>query len=182
MPLTILFVALLVGCTSTSSQPNQDVVLKQIEQQYRHLAAAFDRGDPKAVLAMRTADFHTIGPDGRHLDYNEMEGYTRHWFEVNKPPIKVRFSVREVSIRGDEAVVGVFQEASRNQELAGTLRRVEHSVLQRETWVRTNRGWRVRFVDKVHDQRRWVDGKEVDPSKPFDPDADHFVHHASGND
>jgi hypothetical protein len=69
------------------------------------------------------------------------------------------------------AVAEVFQEASRTRELAGKVRKVETSVIQRETWVKTLEGWKLQSVDNVRDQRRFVDGKRVDPTKPYDPNA-----------
>ena len=67
------------------------------------------------------------------------------------------------------AVAEVFQEATRYRELAGQRRKVDTSVLQRETWAKTAEGWKLKVVDNVRDQKRFVDGKRVDPTKPYDP-------------
>lgn len=147
----------------------------QIQARYDALAAAFAREDVDAAIAFRTRDFATVGPDGRTLGYDEMAEYTRNWFRINEPPIVTTFTIQNVEMRGsDEAAVTVLQKASRMQQLAGKLRKVEHDVVQRETWVRTAEGWKIRGVDRVRDQRRWVDGKRVDPTRPFDPDAPEF--------
>ena len=53
----------------------------------------------------------------------------------------------------------------------GKRRRVDTSVVQRETWTKTTAGWKLKSVDNVRDQKRFVDGKRVDPTKPHDPDA-----------
>jgi ketosteroid isomerase-like protein len=173
MKILAVILAWLLGCASTPADPA--TVRREVEAQYGRLAAAFQRQDVSAVLGMRTPDFHTIGPDGRHLDATEMEAYTRHWFEMNHPPIVVRFTVRSIAAVGpDDVAVTVFQEGSRFQELAGKRRRVDHNVIQRETWRRTPAGWRIRMVDDVHDQKRWVDGVRVDPTKPYDPEAAPF--------
>ena len=58
--------------------------------------------------------------------------------------------------------------------LAVTPSGVDTSVRQRETWSHTPQGWRLTCVDNVHDQRRYVDGKRVDPTKPYDPNAPPF--------
>ena len=71
----------------------------------------------------------------------------------------------------DEAVVTVRQSFRRMQMIAGKLRQVDTSVTQDETWVRTPEGWRLRFVQNVHGMLWYVDGKRVDPRKPFDADA-----------
>lgn len=152
----LLSVLLSFACASTAD------VRSEIQAQYDRLAEAFEREDIDAVLSFRTPDFNTIGPDGRHLSYAEMVDYTRGWFELNQQPIRVGFTIQEIEMRGaDEAAVTVFQQGSRRQEVDGKLRTVEHSVVQRETWVRTPDGWKIRMVDQVRDQRRWVDGERV---------------------
>lgn len=157
MRTAILFsLVLSFACASTGS------VRSEIQAQYDRLAKASEREDVDAVLSFRTADFNTTGPDGRHLTYEEMKDYTRNWFAINHPPIRVRMTVREVEMNGpDEAAVTVFQEGSRRQEVNGKMSTVEHSVIQRETWVRTPDGWKIRKVDEVRDQRRWVNGVRV---------------------
>ena len=153
---TLLSLLLSIACASTAS------VQSEIQAQYDALAKASEREDLDAVLSFRTQDFHTTGPDGRQLTYAEMVEYARGWFELNQQPIRVRMTIQSVEMNGpDEAAVTVFQEASRRQEVDGKLRTVETSVVQRETWVRTANGWKIRMVDNVRDQRRWVDGERV---------------------
>jgi hypothetical protein len=53
--------------------------------------------------------------------------------------------------------------------LEGKRRRVDTSVVQRETWSKTADGWKLKCVDSVRDQRSFVDGKRVDPTKPYNP-------------
>ena len=69
------------------------------------------------------------------------------------------------------AVADVLQEVIRTRELAGKVREVKTSVVQTETWVYVNDQWNLKLVDNVHDQKRFVDGKRVDPAKPYDPNA-----------
>lgn len=148
-------------------------VRKELELQYRKLAEAHDRRDLKAIASLKTQDFHSIFPDGRVGDAKTMAEYTRQFIEMNKPPYGVRITIRELIVSDNRliAVAEVFQEASRMRELAGKLRKVETSVEQRETWSRTPEGWKLKVVDHVRNQKRFVDGKRVDPTKPYDPDA-----------
>jgi ketosteroid isomerase-like protein len=173
MKILAIIIAWLVGCAAAA--PDRAVVERELRGEYDALATAFERQDIDAVLAFRADDFHTIGPDGRHLNAEEMERYTRDWFERNRPPIRTRFTLRDIRVDADRATVTVFQEASRRQLLAGRERLVEHSVIQDETWQKSPAGWRIVAVENVHDQRRWVDGKRVDPTQPYDPDAPPFV-------
>jgi ketosteroid isomerase-like protein len=162
--------------SSTTASPNDpQQVRREVEAAYARMATAFEQKDLEGVLGPRTDDFHTTGPDGRQLGTAEMRDYLRNWLQINHPPIDVKFTIRDIEMSGpDEAKVTVLQEASRMQEQAGKMRKVDHNVVQRETWRRTPEGWKIAAVDRVRDQRRWVDGKRVDPTKRFDPDAPPF--------
>jgi len=46
--------------------------------------------------------------------------------------------------------------------------------LQTETWIYVNDEWKLKSVDNVHEQKRFVDGKRVDPTKPYNPDDPPF--------
>ncbi len=163
------------ACWQASATKAQDdsSVRRELEAQYAKLIEAHYRKDLKAILALKTSDFHTIGPDGRVNDSRMMEEYSRQFLEANKPPFTIKMSIQELRVSENRliAVAVILQEVTRFRELAGKRRKVETSVVQRETWAKTPGGWKLKVVDDVHDQRRWVDGKRVDPTKPYDPDA-----------
>lgn len=147
-------------------------VRRELEVQYKKLAEAHDKKDLKAILALRTTDFHTVLPDGRVTDSKLMEEYSKGFLERNQPPFNFRFTIQKLTVSLNKliAVAEVFQEGSRYQDLAGKRRKVETSVVQRETWARTPDGWKLKSVDNVRDQKKSVDGKRVDPTKPYNPD------------
>ena len=72
------------------------------------------------------------------------------------------------------AVCEVFQEISRYRDMEWKRRKVDTSVHQRETWWKSPDGWKIKSVDNVRDDRRYIDGKRVDPSKPYDPNAPEY--------
>jgi hypothetical protein len=102
-----------------------------------------------------------------------MAEYTRGFLESNDPPYNTKFTIQKLAVsdNGLIAVAEVLQEVSRYRELSGKRRKVETSVVQRETWSKTSEGWKLKCVDSVHDHKRFVDGKRVDPTKPYDPEA-----------
>jgi hypothetical protein len=157
-------------------------IRKELAAQYEKLAAAHDRKDLAAIVAMKTADFHAIFPDGRVGDARAMEEYSRQFLEANQPPYNVHVGIETLTVseNGLIAVAEVLQKATRYRELAGKRRRVDTSVRQRETWSKTADGWKLKCVDSVRDQRRFVDGKRVDPTKPYDPDAPPFEPDSTG--
>ena len=160
-----LALVLLAACTSVSPR---DTAEREIRAQYDALERAYAARDIPAILALRDKNFETFGPQGQHDDYARMAEYTRQWFALNKPPIKSRFTIESIEMKSpDEAAVRVLQWASRYQERDGKLRLVEHEVRQRETWVRTPQGWRIRKVDDIDlaHRKRWIDGKLEAPAQ-----------------
>lgn len=148
-------------------------IRRELEAQYRKLAQAHDRRDLRAIVALKTADLHAISPDGRVGDAKMLEQYSKQFLEGNQPPYDIRNSIQTLTVSEHKliAVAEVLQEATRYRDLAGKRRRVDTSVLQRETWTKTASGWKLKLVDRVRDQKRFVDGKRVNPTQPYDPDA-----------
>jgi hypothetical protein len=166
-----LLIALICLASVARAQDDADV-RRELEAQYKKLAEAHDRKDLKAIIALKTSDFHAVFPDGRVGDSKLMEQYSKEFLERNKSPFNLRFTIQKLTVSYNKliAVAEIFQEAARYQDLAGKRRRVETSVIQREIWAKTTEDWKLKSVDNIHDQKKFVDGKRVDPVKPFNPD------------
>jgi ketosteroid isomerase-like protein len=153
---------LLVAATACASVPENVRVQREIQAEYRKLDAAFERRDVHGVLSFRTPDFFVHGPQGERQTFEQMAEYTRNWLLVqNKPPIDVSVTVDSVELLPDGAVAAkVTQRASRYQDREGKRVHVRHVVQQRETWVRTANGWKIRTVDQIDlaNRKRWIDG------------------------
>jgi hypothetical protein len=169
-----LFALILTAAGGGKSFARDDAeVRRELEVQYKKLAEAHDRKDLKAIASLKTPDFHAIFPDGRVGDVKLMEQYTKQFIESNQPPFNIRNTIQKLTVSENRliAVAEVFQEISRTRELEGKVRKVDTIVIQRETWVKTSEGWKLKLVDNVRDQKRFVDGKRVDPTKQYDPNA-----------
>jgi hypothetical protein len=95
--LTILFGLGSVGCAHgghhaavTAASPALSEARRGIEEGYRRNREAFLARDVKAIMSLRTEDFHTIGPDGKQVDRAGMETYTigllngiKRWIEID---------------------------------------------------------------------------------------------------
>lgn len=162
------------ACAAASEEAGALSVCRELQARYRDLARANEARDIAAVQAIRTPDFSTIGPDGRRNSPADMEAYSRRLFESIRPPIRIENTILSLAIDGDTAVVDVLQEFSRRLLVNEVERAVETSVIQKETWRRMPDGWRIAFVSDVHDGRRFVDGKRVEPGQPYDPEAPPF--------
>lgn len=154
-----LLIALFLIAACATSRDEQ--IKRDIRAQYDKLERAFEARDMNAILALRHPDLQTFPPNGPPNNYAEMAEYTRQWLTNNKPPIEVSFELTSFDIKSpDEVAVMTIQRASRYQEREGKLRRVQHEVTQRETWVRTPDGWKMRKVDQIDlaHRKRWIDG------------------------
>jgi ketosteroid isomerase-like protein len=163
----------LAACDPPRPAPQPDA-RAEVETQYERLAEAIRRGDLEAVLAVQAPDFTSRNPSGEAFDYAAMAEYTRRMTSAIDSVIHVRNRIREFTVRGDTAVADVCQEFSRVQRVGDSLRRVDTSALQTETWVRRPEGWRRRHVENVRGLRWFVEGVRIDPSQPYTPGAPEY--------
>ncbi len=146
-------------------------VRQALEAQYAKVAEAQKNKDIEAMRLLRTADFSVKTQNGETWDLEQSLNYSRRGFEQIESVIGLSNTIESLTINGDEAVVVVHQRFSRMQVKGGQLRKVETEARQRETWVNTPDGWKLKLIDDVRPGAWIVDGKRVDPSKPYDPDA-----------
>ena len=175
MNLRIKFLFLTAACSCYGYSQDSlaiDSVKKILNSRYEALSKAMDERDLKKILDFKTSDFHSIGPDGRVLDNITMKEYSRQFITNNIPPYNIKNTILKLRLSDNKivAVVDVLQESVRKRLLLEKLREVKTTVLQTETWIFTNKKWKLKLVDNVHDQKRYIDGKRVDPTKPFNPE------------
>ena len=175
--ITLIFLTLFYAYSAWSQDSLAvDSVKKILSGRYEALAKAMDERDLTKILSFKTEDFHAIGPDGRVLDHITMKEYSRQFITNNLPPYNIKNTILNLGLSENKivAVADVLQEATRKRELAGKPREVKTSVLQTETWIYVNNQWKLKLVDNAHDQKRFVDGKRVDPTKPYNPNDPPF--------
>jgi hypothetical protein len=146
-----------------------------LEAQYAKIAEAYQHDSPAVVLELRTPDFSVQMPNGERWDAEQSAAYVKAGFEQVKQTLGLSFTIGDIDVHGDMAAAVIHQRWSRIQMKKGQLRRLDTSVCQRETWINTAEGWRLRLIDSVQPLIWSVDGKRVDPSKPYDPDAPAYV-------
>ncbi len=146
-------------------------VRRALEAQYALIAEAQKNKDIDALRSLRTSNFTVKMPSGETWDLETSLNYSKRGFEQVQSIVSISNTIDSLTINGNEAVAVVHQQWSRMQMMKGKLRLVETSAVQRETWVNTPDGWKLKLIDDIYPGVWIVDGKRVDPSKPYDPNA-----------
>jgi ketosteroid isomerase-like protein len=137
-----------------------------IEAWYARNSDAMRRKDIAAVMALRTADFHTLTPDGKTNTRGEMEAYTRRLFDMIDRFLTLEFEVGTIDLRGEIASADVRQRTVRKQRMPdGQIHEVDASVTQKEHWKMTPDGWKLWRVDGIRDQQILVDDRAWKPGR-----------------
>jgi hypothetical protein len=169
MPRLIRFVLFLLvsaagaATAAANHTPSQAVAAEtlrpSLEDAYERLRQAMLARDAEAVIAMRTADFHSVTPDGATHGPEEMAGFTRNLLANLVEWIDASFTVGPIERNGDEVSADIGQHSIRMMRRPDGVHRIENWVTQRETWLITPEGLKIRRVDNIRDQRVLIDGK-----------------------
>jgi ketosteroid isomerase-like protein len=155
----------------TKVKPKPKLVRHALEARYAEIREAYRVKDPDVVLRMRTENFHAVMPSGETWDAATSAQYTRAGFAQVESTLALTFELGMIEVQGDTAAAEIDQHWVRRQQKAGALRHVDTRAHQRETWLNRNGTWLLWRVDHVQPGRWIVDGKRIDPSKPYDPKA-----------
>ena len=145
-----------------------------LEALYARAVQAYADDAPGAVLALRAPDFSAVLPNGPRWTADESAAYVRASFAQVDSTLQLSFVIDSLAVQGDTAIATIHQTWKRLQQKAGRQRLVETEAVQREWWRHTADGWRLFRVDAVRPGIWKVDGKRVDPSRPYDPKAPPF--------
>jgi hypothetical protein len=169
---TLIVDVFVISFAGFANQTNDECTVREaLEVQYAKLAEANAKKDLKAILGLRAPNFSTVGPDGKKHSKENDAAYVMQLESAMELPIRLSNIIIGVKVQGDEGAATVFQRLERRQSLGGKVRNVLTSVIQTETWVKMADGWKIKFVENAHNRRWYVDGKRIDPNKPFDPAA-----------
>jgi hypothetical protein len=169
--------AFVVISTSASAQTVElDPQLTPMQAHYARLSQAYAENDPAMIVAYRTEDFYVELPGGARIPRETAQEVLVAFFQESQPPIEVVTTIQCAALTSDtEARFIVTQRTGRTAELEDEYRQVQNQVTQTDTWRLTEAGWRLASVSDIHDQRRWIDGVEVNPALPYDPNAPAFT-------
>jgi hypothetical protein len=143
-------------------------VFKELEAVFAERVKAVKNIDAEAQVAMVSPDYSATEPNGQTLTYDQIVAYIRGGPQQIISVQDFNAIIESLTIRGDEAIVDARQKNfSRTQRLRdGNVHNVLTGVLQREIWVKTAKGWKLRRVDNLRERIFLVDGKPFNPNAP----------------
>ena len=156
------------GCRRGTPVPKDPAtVQKELEQRYVENEAGFRAKDPDRVMRLRHPDFHTIDPDGKVSNREQMYDRTRKFIARVAEWDSLSETITALSLSGDTARAIVLQRTTRKQFFPdSTLHEVKTSVVQRESWIKTPQGWLMWRVDQIKPRATIVDGKPLPQPSP----------------
>jgi hypothetical protein len=151
------------GASRDSAATKEDpveVVRRELAARYKENEEGFFARDPDRVMRLRHAEFHTLTPDGKVNNREQMYQRTRDFIARIERFDSLSETIMELKLEGDTAHALVDQRTVRQQRFPdGTLHEVRTSVVQRESWKKTAEGWLLWRVDEVQPGQTLVDGK-----------------------
>ena len=135
-------------------------VLRELEAVFAERVKAVKNKDAEAQIAQVSPDYSATLPSGQTLSYEQIVAYMRRGAEQFVSVLDLSITIESLTLRGNEAIVDARQKFSRTQRLQdGNVHNVVTGVLQREIWVKTAEGWKLKRVDNEREQKFLVDGK-----------------------
>lgn len=159
-PLLALAAILCIAASSADSRS----VRAELQKQYDVAAAAFLRRDVAGIMKVTSPDLTSRRPDGHVWNRKQLQVYMNLTVGALKTIDSARFRVRKIESRDGEVVAlvdhtvsGILGDAS------GKPRRIVDVSTDRDIWVKTPDGWRLKFTECVK-EKVTLDGKPVRPS------------------
>jgi len=146
-------------------------VWKAIDSQYARLAEAMMKRDIDTLFALYTPDYHVVMTGGEVWTREKSLAYQKSGLMQVRETVHISNTILRLVICGNKATATVLQQWYRTQMMAGKLRRVETNAVQDEDWVKMSDGWKRGNIYEVRSGAAFVDGKRIDTTKPYDPEA-----------
>jgi tetratricopeptide (TPR) repeat protein len=147
---------------------------REIQARIDQTVAADKAENVEAAFRYNTPDFTAKTHDGKVLTAQQVRaGIQANYNYIISISDRTRVRIDCLTLRGDEATVYINQHFVRTVPMAPnrTPRELVTNVTHRELWVRTGRGWMRRHIEELQPGPFFVDGKRMNPNKPFDPEA-----------
>jgi len=159
----------------SKNKENKKIVRNELKLQYDKFVKATMEKDSALACSLVHPDSKTTLPNGDEWDAQKTCQYMTASFRQVQKTYNVSFDLDTIQLSGDTAAVLIHQYWHRSQMKAGKIRDIETTADQWETWGKKDGVYLRCKIDRVVPKIWKVDGKRVDPSKPYDPGAPGYV-------
>lgn len=168
VPAILIALALAFG-PQTAAVSGQDKkaeeqqVRRELEALFAQISEAISNGEHDKKKKLMTADFQVKLPNGKTLSRNEIEVLPQAEADSLRN-VRETYVIEDLKAERNQAVVKIRIIITYQQKLQdGTYGEIESTLRQRETWVKTDNGWRWRLIDDISPRKSGTvfNGKKV---------------------
>ena len=157
---SILVFGALVSSAIAQSQ-TRHTVRRELEAKYAKVVEAYRNKDIKAFMEDKTPDFTGKSLNGSVATREQVEASVKQHMERIKKLNYLKIEIGNITVTGDVAVAITAQEFSR---VVTDAQGQEHTVVSkgtthRDTWVRTENGWKIKSVEELTQGTEVIDGQ-----------------------
>ena len=127
---------------------------------------AFETKDVGFFDKMSTADFSESMGDKTSTKAQSMAEMKR-WFGMSSN-IKCSFKLLSAKADGSMGTATFADHMTFNmkpQKKGDKMHKVVMDMWEKQTWVRSGKGWKLKMIGQMKPMKMWMDGKPMDPSK-----------------
>ena len=164
---------LLLLVTSITAGADEASVKKEMYAIFDKSVKQFKTRDIKGFMSMIADDYKGKGPGGASQTRATMAAQMKQAMDSTKELNKAEMKITKISVSGSTAnIESTMTLAMKVVDAAGTMgpKGQLHSVTevenQRETWVKTKGGWKIKIGEVLPGGKMMVDGKPFPPVAP----------------
>ncbi|HWT01557.1 MAG TPA: alpha/beta hydrolase fold domain-containing protein [Pyrinomonadaceae bacterium] len=166
LSISLILVCLNVLCAQTPARklsPEEEEAKRAIEARLAESVEAMRRKDTPARLEWFTPDWRAKTIDGDVMTLKDLEEHFRRQDRnILSVAPETGTVVDTIELKGDEATVHTSQKFVRTVRGAdGKPAEVRSSVTHNEVWVKTDRGWLIKYIEELEQGPTFVNGVEV---------------------
>lgn len=162
---TLILVIIALDSSAIAQSRMRHTVRKELVAKYAKVVEAYRNKDIKAFMEDKTPDFTGKSLNGSISTREQVEAGVKQRMDRIKRLNYLKIEIGNITVTGDVAVAITTQEFSR---VITDAQGQEHNVVSkgtthRDTWVRTEDGWKMRSVEELTQGTEVIDGQADKP-------------------
>lgn len=152
-----------LGTNSGFVAADSKTVQRELQKQYEVAAGAIVKRDTSSLMSIMADNLTSRRPNGQVWNRNQLQVYMNLTLGALKTIDSAKFKVVRVTTKGDEIIAFVDHTVSGTMSgNQGKVSRIVDISTDRDVWVKTSKGWRIKFTECVK-EKVTLDGKIINP-------------------